>query len=144
MNCVWSLWDCNEILRNYGTYQWNCDVWGAVMAKGKLEVEETKGGRTQIWFAHFAQKNSITNLIIRNYWVVEKFWNFYCSLSRSMGNFWLNFMNFGVVLYKLWIFKVNCPVFGRNSGTLLSSGNSRIGKKSWNFFCRCSQEFWSA
>ena len=52
------------------------DVWRAAMAKGKLEVEETKDERTQIWFAHFAQKNSFTNLIIRSYWVVEKFWNF--------------------------------------------------------------------
>ena len=47
------------------------DVWRAAMAKGKLEVEETKDERTQIWFVHFAQKNSFTNLIIKNYWVVK-------------------------------------------------------------------------
>ena len=50
LNCVWGLWDCNENWRIVVYVNEIGDVWGAAKAKGKMEVEETKGGRTQIWF----------------------------------------------------------------------------------------------
>jgi len=42
-------------------------------------------------------KNSVTNLITKNYRVVENFYKFYYRLSGLIGNLWKHFINFRVV-----------------------------------------------
>jgi len=52
--------------------------------------------------------NSVDVLIIVSYWIGENYENF--TVFMLFGNVVWSFINFGYVVYKLWIFEWNCPV----------------------------------